>query len=143
MLAMERAIAGLEMEVDFVIVDGNRIPDIACEAEWLIRGDTKIDAIKAASIIAKVARDNEMTRLDKIYPEYGLAKHKGYPTREHREAIRRFGVTPVPVFPLRHVKPLLCRSKAIPVNSIGRFTILRRYKLRIGRQTMLLLFKGE
>ena len=109
MLAMERAIAGLKMEVDFVIVDGNRIPDIAFEAEWLIRGDTKIDAIKAASIIAKVARDNEMTRLDKIYPEYGLAKHKGYPTREHREAIRRFGVTPV-----HRLSFAPCKAVALP-----------------------------
>ena len=95
MLAMERAILGLGVEVDFVIADGNRTPKVACEAEWLIKGDAKSDAIKAASIIAKVARDNEMTRLDKIYPEYGLAKHKGYPTREHREALQRFDVSPV------------------------------------------------
>ena len=95
MLAMERAVSGLNVEVDFVIVDGNRIPELPCDAEWLIKGDSKSDAIKAASIIAKVARDNEMKRLDKIYPEYGLAQHKGYPTRAHLEALKRHGPSPI------------------------------------------------
>jgi ribonuclease HII len=95
MLAMERAVFGLNVAVDFVIVDGNRIPDLPCDAEWLIKGDSKSDAIKAASIIAKVARDNEMKRLDQIYPEYGLAQHKGYPTRAHLEALKRHGVSPI------------------------------------------------
>ena len=95
MLAMERAVSGLNLEVDFVIVDGNRIPNLACEAEWLIKGDSKSDAIKAASIIAKVARDNEMKRLDRIYPEYGLAQHKGYPTRAHLESLKRHGPSPI------------------------------------------------
>jgi len=95
MLAMERAVSGLGITVDFVIVDGNRIPDLNCDAEWLIKGDSKSDAIKAASIIAKVARDNEMKRLDQIYPEYGLAQHKGYPTRAHLEALKRHGPSPI------------------------------------------------
>jgi ribonuclease HII len=95
MLAMERAVSGLGITVDFVIVDGNRIPDLPCDAEWLIKGDSKSDAIKAASIIAKVARDNEMKRLDQIYPEYGLAQHKGYPTRAHLEALKRHGPSPI------------------------------------------------
>ena len=95
MLAMERAVSGLNIAVDFVIVDGNRIPNLACEAEWLIKGDSKSDAIKAASIIAKVARDNEMKRLDRIYPEYGLAQHKGYPTRAHLESLKRHGPSPI------------------------------------------------
>ena len=95
MLAMERAVSGLNITVDFVIVDGNRIPNLACEAEWLIKGDSKSDAIKAASIIAKVARDNEMKRLDRIYPEYGLAQHKGYPTQAHLESLRRHGPSPI------------------------------------------------
>ena len=95
MLAMERAVSGLNIAVDFVIVDGNRIPNLACEAEWLIKGDSKSDAIKAASIIAKVARDNEMKRLDRIYPEYGLAQHKGYPTRAHLETLKRHGPSPI------------------------------------------------
>ena len=95
MLAMERAVSGLNIAVDFVIVDGNRIPNLECEAEWLIKGDSKSDAIKAASIIAKVARDNEMKRLDRIYPEYGLAQHKGYPTRAHLESLKRHGPSPI------------------------------------------------
>ena len=95
MLAMERAVSGLNIAVNFVIVDGNRIPNLACEAEWLIKGDSKSDAIKAASIIAKVARDNEMKRLDRIYPEYGLAQHKGYPTRAHLESLKRHGPSPI------------------------------------------------
>ena len=95
MLAMERAVSGLNIAVDFVIVDGNRIPNLAGEAEWLIKGDSKSDAIKAASIIAKVARDNEMKRLDRIYPEYGLAQHKGYPTRAHLESLKRYGPSPI------------------------------------------------
>lgn len=95
MLAMERAVSGLNIAVDFVIVDGNRTPNLACEAEWLIKGDSKSDAIKAASIIAKVARDNEMKRLDRIYPEYGLAQHKGYPTRAHLKSLRQHGPSPI------------------------------------------------
>jgi len=95
MLAMKRAVSGLNIAVDFVIVDGNRIPNLECEAEWLIKGDSKSDPIKAASIIAKVARDNEMKRLDRIYPEYGLAQHKGYPTRAHLESLKRHGPSPI------------------------------------------------
>ena len=95
MLAMERAVSGLKVPVDFVIVDGNRIPELHCEAEWLIKGDSKSDPIKAASIIAKVARDSEMKRLDRIYPEYGLAQHKGYPTRAHLESLKRHGPSPI------------------------------------------------
>ena len=92
---MERAVAGLQVTVDFVIVDGNRIPNLPCDAEWLVKGDSKSDPVKAASIIAKVARDNEMKRLDEIYPEYGFAQHKGYPTRAHLEALKRHGPSPI------------------------------------------------
>jgi ribonuclease HII len=95
MLAMERAVSGLDVPVDFVIVDGNRIPKLPCAAEWLIKGDSKSDPIKAASVIAKVTRDSEMKRLDRIYPEYGLAQHKGYPTRAHLESLKRHGPSPV------------------------------------------------
>ena len=95
MLAMERAVSGLDVPVDFVIVDGNWIPKLLCAAEWLVKGDSKSDPIKAASVIAKVARDSEMKRLDRIYPEYGLAQHKGYPTRAHLESLKRHGPSPV------------------------------------------------
>ncbi len=95
MLAMERAVAGLSVPVDFVVVDGNRLPKLPCEGEWLVKGDAKCDAIKAASIIAKVARDEEMKRLDKLYPEYGLARNKGYPTQFHLKALKLHGNSPI------------------------------------------------
>jgi len=95
MLAMQRAVAGLKVPVEFVIVDGNRSPEFDCPSEWLVKGDAKSDVVKAASIIAKVARDREMVRLDEIYPEYGLARHKGYPTPVHLEALKQHGPSPV------------------------------------------------
>jgi ribonuclease HII len=96
MLAMERAVAGLSGPVEFVLVDGNRLPaQLPCAGEWLVKGDCRCDAIKAASIIAKVARDDEMKRLDTIYPEYGLARHKGYPTSAHLKALKIHGPSPV------------------------------------------------
>lgn len=91
MRAMERAVEGLSIVVDYAVVDGNRLPNLKCQADWLIKGDTKLDAIKAASIIAKVARDTEMIELDKKYPGYGLADHKGYPTPFHRNALKKLG----------------------------------------------------
>lgn len=91
LLAMQRAVAMLSCRVDYAVIDGNRVPDLPCPAEYLVKGDGKLDCIKAASIIAKVARDEEMQRLDVLYPEYGLAQHKGYPTRVHLDALRRHG----------------------------------------------------
>lgn len=95
MVAMQRAVRGLSCPVDHVVVDGNRVPLFDCPADWLVKGDGKLDAIKAASIIAKVARDAEMKALDQIYPDYGFARHKGYPTPAHLEALQRFGPSPV------------------------------------------------
>ena len=95
MLAMQRAVSGLSIKVDFVWVDGNRSPEFDCDSQWLIKGDTKLDSIKAASIIAKVARDKEMDRLDTKYPVYGLARHKGYPTAFHLAALREYGPSPI------------------------------------------------
>jgi ribonuclease HII len=91
MVAMQRAVAGLHVQPDFVLVDGNRTPGFACPSDFLIKGDTKHDAIKAASIIAKVARDREMAELHDQYPNYGLRQHKGYPTAAHLAALKRFG----------------------------------------------------
>ncbi|MDF1827630.1 MAG: ribonuclease HII [Legionellaceae bacterium] len=91
LLAMKRAIQNLSIRPDRVLVDGKHCPaiDIPCEA--IIKGDALVDVIGAASILAKVARDGEMLLLDKQYPEYGFAKHKGYPTAFHREALKCFG----------------------------------------------------
>ena len=95
MLAMQRAVQGLQLPVEIALVDGNRLPVLPCPAEYLVKGDAKSDAIKAASIIAKVARDDEMIELDAKFPEYGLAQHKGYPTAAHLDALRRHGPSPI------------------------------------------------
>lgn len=92
MLAMKRAVNGLSVKVDNVLVDGNRCPDIDIPCEAIIKGDGKVLAISAASILAKVTRDNEMRELDKLYPKYGFAKHKGYPTKFHLEQMDKLGL---------------------------------------------------
>ena len=95
MLAMKRAVSGLSVPPDSVLVDGNRVPDLPRPAAYVIGGDDKVTSIAAASIIAKVARDEAMVKLDGLYPEYGFARHKGYPTSEHLTVLRRLGPTPV------------------------------------------------
>lgn len=95
MLAMKRAVEGLDISVHHALVDGNRIPDLSCTAEAIVGGDNLVDCISAASIIAKVERDNEMIDMDSRYPGYGLAKHKGYPTKVHMEALKTLGVTEI------------------------------------------------
>ncbi|WGE88732.1 ribonuclease HII [Actinobacillus arthritidis] len=94
MLAMRRAVAELNIQPDFVLVDGNRIPTLPMPAQAVIKGDSLVAEISAASILAKVARDQEMDELDVQYPEYGFAKHKGYPTKLHFEKLEQFGATP-------------------------------------------------
>ncbi|WP_434952330.1 ribonuclease HII [Shewanella sp. HL-SH4] len=91
MLAMQRAVAGLAIVPERVLVDGNRVPDFGIAAHAIIKGDGLVAAISAASIIAKVTRDKEMDELDAKYPQYGFAKHKGYPTKAHFEALTQFG----------------------------------------------------
>jgi len=95
MLAMQRAVAGLALQPGHVLVDGNRCPELPCTAEAIIKGDGKVPAISAASIMAKVTRDREMVLLDAEYPGYGLAGHKGYPTKAHMAALQDLGVTPI------------------------------------------------
>lgn len=96
LLAMERAVAALVPAPSRVLVDGNRCPGVLpCPAHALVDGDARVVAIAAASILAKVARDREMVALDARYPGYGFARHKGYSTREHLEALRRHGACPV------------------------------------------------
>lgn len=94
MLAMQRAVAGLTIQPDFVLVDGNRLPNLPMPAQPVIKGDSLVAEISAASILAKVARDQEMAELDQQFPEYGFAKHKGYPTKLHFEMLEKFGATP-------------------------------------------------
>lgn len=92
MVAMQRAIAGLSIQPDLALIDGNRTPKLPMDAIAVVKGDLRVAQISAASIIAKVVRDQEMEELDKIHPEFGFAKHKGYPTKAHFAAIEQYGV---------------------------------------------------
>ena len=94
LLAMQRAVANLSIAPDHALVDGNRCPALACSCQAIIKGDATEPAISAASILAKTARDAELRQLDARYPQYGFARHKGYPTAAHREALRRYGPCP-------------------------------------------------
>jgi ribonuclease HII len=94
LLAMARAVAGLPRSPHRVLVDGLHCPRLSCTVQAVVGGDSRIAAISAASILAKVSRDAEMVELDCRYPEYGFRRHKGYPTREHREALRQHGPCP-------------------------------------------------
>lgn len=95
LLAMHRAVSRLPGAPHFVYVDGNRLPSWDYPSQAVVKGDSRIASIAAASILAKVTRDREMEALDAEYPGYGLARHKGYPTRAHMEALRKLGPTPV------------------------------------------------
>ncbi len=95
LLAMRRAVDGLLRKPRRVLVDGNRCPALAVPVQAVVKGDSKVAAISAASILAKVARDREMRELDARYPGYGFARHKGYPTREHLTRLGSLGVSPV------------------------------------------------
>ena len=95
LLAMQRAVAGLDHAPDHCLVDGNKLPDLNCTAEAIVKGDLTEPAISAASIIAKVARDQEMCEMDIKYPGYGFAQHKGYPTKLHVAALTTQGVTEI------------------------------------------------
>jgi ribonuclease HII len=94
MLAMQRAVAALDRVPDRILVDGNRLPRFDVPAEAVVGGDGTVTAIGAASILAKTARDAEMVTLDREFPEWGFAVHKGYPTRAHLDALARHGVCP-------------------------------------------------
>ena len=107
LLAMQRAILDLSIEPELVLVDGKFCPQIPFSCEAVIKGDTKIPAISAASILAKVHRDNEMIFMDQQYPGYGFAKHKGYPTKVHIEALQKLGITPIHRRSFKPVQKLL------------------------------------
>jgi ribonuclease HII len=94
MLAMQRAVAGLHITPDMVLIDGNRCPKLPMASQAVVKGDSKVAEISAASILAKVTRDREMVELDLQFPDYGFAKHKGYPTPVHLESLAKLGATP-------------------------------------------------
>lgn len=94
MLAMTRAVDALAVRPEFVLIDGNRIPkQLTIPAQAVVKGDSLVAEISAASILAKVARDREMALLDQQFPEYSFAQHKGYPTKLHFEMLEKFGAT--------------------------------------------------
>ncbi|KAA3667006.1 ribonuclease HII [Pectobacterium carotovorum] len=93
MLAMQRAVVGLAIVPDFVLIDGNRCPALPMSAQAVVKGDSRVAEISAASIMAKVTRDREMVELDQRFPAYGFAQHKGYPTAFHLEKLAALGAT--------------------------------------------------
>lgn len=94
MLAMKRAVEGLDFKADFAMIDGNRLPDLDIPAEYIIKGDAKSMSVACASILAKVSRDRLCYQYAEEYPQYGFDKHKGYGTKQHREAIIKYGPCP-------------------------------------------------
>ena len=95
LLAMRRAIDGLSVKADFALIDGNIARGFQIPARAVIGGDAKSPSIAAASILAKVARDRDCISLDEQYPQYGIAKHKGYGTKQHMDALRTYGPSPI------------------------------------------------
>lgn len=95
LLAMRRAIDGLSIKPDFALIDGNICRDFNMPAKSVIHGDALSPSIAAASILAKVSRDRLCDELDRAYPQYGIAKHKGYGTKDHMEALRKYGPAPI------------------------------------------------
>lgn len=93
--AMDMAVAQLDPPADFALIDGNRDRGITRPHALLVKGDSRSLNIAAASILAKVSRDRHMMEMDAAYPQYGFAKHKGYPTKAHYEALRQFGPSPI------------------------------------------------
>lgn len=116
LLAMGRAVEGLSIPPELILVDGNRLPKgLPCGAQAIVGGDGLVPVIGAASIVAKVARDREMVELDALFPGYGLAQHKGYPTKLHRDALGRLGVTPIHRRSFGPVRSLLEAGGAPPI----------------------------
>ena len=108
MLAMQRAVAALKISPQLALIDGNRCPLLACKARAIIRGDQTEPTISAASVMAKVTRDREMLVLHEQYPQYGFAKHKGYPTKDHIAALQKYGPCDIH---RRSYAPVACLSE--------------------------------
>ncbi|MDH3669687.1 MAG: ribonuclease HII [Gammaproteobacteria bacterium] len=110
LLAMQRAVEAMSVVADLVLVDGNHAPPMAYNVLTVRKGDARVAAIAAASILAKVARDAEMRTLDRYFPGYGFSRHKGYPTPLHLLALKVFGISPVHRKSFAPVRQLLTRS---------------------------------
>ena len=111
LLAMKKAVDGLAITPEHVWVDGNKMPRWNYAAETVVKGDSRVPAIAAASILAKVTRDREMVAYEEQYPGYGFAAHKGYPTKVHIDALQRLGVTPIHRRSYAPVKKILALSE--------------------------------
>jgi ribonuclease HII len=111
LLAMRRAVGGLAPAARYVLVDGDQCPRLDCPVKAVVRGDQTVAPISAASIIAKVTRDREMKEADQRYPGYGLARHKGYPSRQHLRALQTLGVTPLHRRSFAPVRNLLMKDE--------------------------------
>ena len=107
MLAMKRAVENLSVTPSLVLVDGNRCPMLSIRSEAIVKGDDKVDAISAASILAKTARDEVLLQLHDLYPQYAFDRHKGYPTALHLERLRQHGVSPAHRLSYAPVRALL------------------------------------
>lgn len=105
MLAMKRAVEGLDVKADYAMIDGNRLPDLCIDSECIIKGDAKSMSIACASILAKVSRDRLLYKYAEEYPMYGFDKHKGYGTKAHTAAIKEFG--PCPYHRMSFLKKIL------------------------------------
>lgn len=110
MLAMKRAVENLAVTPSLVLIDGNRCPMLSVRSEAIVGGDDKVDAISAASILAKTARDEALMQLHGQYPQYAFDRHKGYPTALHLERLRQYGVSAVHRTSYRPVRALLDRE---------------------------------
>ena len=102
MLAMKSAIDALAIKADFALIDGNCSRGFDIPTQTIVKGDSISASIAAASILAKVTRDRQCEELDKLYPEYNIAKHKGYPTKDHMDAVRKYG--PAPIYRMSFLK---------------------------------------
>ena len=120
MLAMSRAVAGLAIQPNLALIDGNRCPAVDCPSQAIVKGDQRVQAISAASIIAKVARDRMMVELHEQFPQYGFAGHKGYPTAQHRKAIIEHGVTHLHRRSFRPVREALENAASQPEQGVAR-----------------------
>ncbi len=119
LLAMQRAVLALSLLPEQVLVDGNRCPELAVPVQAVVGGDRTVAAISAASVLAKVARDRELLALDRRYPGYGFAKHKGYPTAAHIEALGRLGPTAVHRRSFAPVRRVLAQDPVQPMGDIA------------------------
>jgi ribonuclease HII len=125
MLAMKRAVAGLGVEPQLALIDGNRCPELDCAAQAVVKGDQRVQSISAASIIAKVARDHMMKALHEVHPQYGFAAHKGYPTPEHRRAIAEHGVIALHRRTFRPVREALLAQRSLTPESVSNVSYTR------------------